>query len=49
MRRQTITASEQAAVKRLYLNPAFKVDDAEHDEVIANARAVRDRLIDERS
>ena len=38
---QAITPEEQAALKALYLNPAFKLDAAEHEELLANARAVR--------
>ncbi|KAI8468680.1 MAG: hypothetical protein J3K34DRAFT_426590 [Monoraphidium minutum] len=41
---EPLTAEENAVLKQIYLNPAFKLDDAEHDELLANARTVDEQL-----
>jgi hypothetical protein len=37
---QGLTEEDQAAFQQLYLNPAFKLSDAEHDELVAGAKTV---------
>lgn len=39
-----LSAEEEAAVHQIYLNPAFRIDDAEHDELISNAKAVDEQI-----
>ncbi|KIY93558.1 hypothetical protein MNEG_14404 [Monoraphidium neglectum] len=40
-----LTPEERSALHQLYLNPAFKMDDAEHDELLANAKMVQEQLL----
>ena len=41
---QHVTPEEAAWVKANYVNPAFKVDEAEHAALVSNAAAVDARL-----
>lgn len=41
---KALSPEEESSLHQIYLNPAFKIDDREHDELVSNAKLVDQQL-----